>query len=128
MRIFLSAGEPSGDLHGANLVRCLRERRPDLDFVGFGGDRLARAGCQLLYPLCELAVVGFVRVLAPDQAFDAVRKAFYLAKLESRPVMLSAPMDIQQLSMDDDEEYQPSAQFFASERVQPNPHTAQGFD
>jgi lipid-A-disaccharide synthase len=69
MRIFLSAGEPSGDLHAANLVRALRARRPHVDCVGFGGDRLASAGCELLYPLCELAVVGFVRVLAHATSF-----------------------------------------------------------
>ena len=46
-----------------------------------------------------------MRVLSPETAYDAVRKAFYLAKLESRPIMLSAPMDTQQKTMDDDEEY-----------------------
>src|SRR5262245_46093848 len=58
MRIFVSAGEPSGDLHGANLARALRLARPDVEVVGFGGERLAEAGCRLLYPLCELAVMG----------------------------------------------------------------------
>jgi thiamine pyrophosphate-dependent acetolactate synthase large subunit-like protein len=67
---------------------------------------------------CE---AGFVRVLSPDTAYDAVRKAFYQAKVESRPIMLSAPMDIQQQSMDDDEEYQPSSKLFASEPIQPHP-------
>jgi len=38
-----------------------------------------------------------------------VRKAFYLAKLESRPIMLSAPMDIQQQEFEDDEPYRPSS-------------------
>ncbi len=37
MRIFISAGEPSGDLHAANLIRSLRERLPDAQFVGYGG-------------------------------------------------------------------------------------------
>jgi lipid-A-disaccharide synthase len=76
MRIFLSAGEPSGDLHAANLVHALREHRPDLDCVGFGGERLAAAGCDLLYPLCDLAVVGLWRVLAQATSFlDLVSRA-----------------------------------------------------
>jgi lipid-A-disaccharide synthase len=76
MRIFLSAGEPSGDLHAANLVHALRARHPHLECVGFGGDRLAQGGCQLLYPLCDLAVVGFVRVLAHATSFlDLVSRA-----------------------------------------------------
>ena len=76
MRIFLSAGEPSGDLHGANLIRALRRQRPDLEFVGFGGDRMETAGCRLLYPLCRLAVMWFVRVLANAPTFlDLVARA-----------------------------------------------------
>jgi lipid-A-disaccharide synthase len=64
MRLFISAGEPSGDLHGANLIHALRQRQPDLEIHGFGGERMAAAGCLLLYPLCDLAVVGLAPVIA----------------------------------------------------------------
>ena len=63
MRIFISTGEPSGDLHAANLIAALRRRRPDAEFVGFGGPHMERAGATLLYPLVELAVMWFLRVL-----------------------------------------------------------------
>ncbi|CAN5688437.1 lipid-A-disaccharide synthase [soil metagenome] len=63
MRIFLSTGEPSGDLHAANLIRALRKRLPDAEFVGYGGPHMARAGAQVLYPLVDLAVMWFLRVL-----------------------------------------------------------------
>ena len=63
MRIFISAGEPSGDLHAAELVRELRERLPNAEFLGFGGEHLERQGVKLLYPLVELAVMWFGRVL-----------------------------------------------------------------
>ena len=63
MRIFLSAGEPSGDLHAANLIRSLRTRCPDAEFVGFGGPRMAEAGAEVLFPLVDLAVMWFSRVL-----------------------------------------------------------------
>ena len=63
MRIFLCAGEASGDVHGANLIRALRQRRPDVECVGFGGERMEAAGCHLLYPLARLAVMWFLRVL-----------------------------------------------------------------
>ena len=46
MRIFLSAGEPSGDLHASNLVRELKKVDPSVECVGFGGERMAQAGCQ----------------------------------------------------------------------------------
>lgn len=58
MRIFVSAGEPSGDLHGANLVHALRQARSDAEIVGLGGERMAAAGCRLLFPMAELAVMG----------------------------------------------------------------------
>jgi lipid-A-disaccharide synthase len=64
MRLFLSAGEPSGDLHGANLAALLKRRFPDAELVGFGGERMAAAGVRLLYPLCDLAVMWLGRVLA----------------------------------------------------------------
>lgn len=63
MRIFVSAGEPSGDLHGSNLIRELRARRPDVQCVGFGGPKMAAAGCELLFELTRLAVMGFGPVL-----------------------------------------------------------------
>ena len=63
MRIFFSVGEPSGDTHGANLIAAIRERAPQAEFVGFGGPRMAAAGCQLHYDLTRLAVMWFARVL-----------------------------------------------------------------
>jgi lipid-A-disaccharide synthase len=69
LRIFLSAGEPSGDLHGSNLAVALRRAHPGVRCVGFGGDRMEAAGCELLYPLCRLAVMGLTRVLANATEF-----------------------------------------------------------
>jgi lipid-A-disaccharide synthase len=63
MKIFLSVGEPSGDLHGANLVRSLQARHPGLECVGFGGPKMATAGCRLEVDLTEYAVMGFTQVL-----------------------------------------------------------------
>jgi lipid-A-disaccharide synthase len=62
MRIFISAGEPSGDLHAANLIRSLQGRFPEAHFDGFGGERMAAAGANLLYPLANLAVMWFLNV------------------------------------------------------------------
>lgn len=63
MRIFVSAGEPSGDLHAANLIRSLRKRWPEAEFVGFGGPRMREAGACLQFELVSLAVMWFGRVL-----------------------------------------------------------------
>ncbi len=72
MKIFFSVGEPSGDLHGANLIRELRKRDPQLEFVGLGGPRMATAGCELHYDLTQLAVMWFLRVLLNLPTFFAV--------------------------------------------------------
>lgn len=63
MKIFFSVGEPSGDLHGANLIRELRRQRPDIECVGFGGPKMAAAGCQLHFDLTSLAVMWIARVI-----------------------------------------------------------------
>jgi lipid-A-disaccharide synthase len=63
MKIFFSVGEPSGDLHAANLIRELRRQHPDLEAVGYGGPLMAAAGCQLHADLTALAVMWFLRVL-----------------------------------------------------------------
>jgi len=73
----------------------------------------------------EACESGFVRILSPETAYDTVRRAFYLAKLESRPIMLSAPMDTQQKTMDDDEEYVTSSAILGANRIQPNPDSLQ---
>jgi lipid-A-disaccharide synthase len=62
-RVFLSAGEPSGDLHGARVAEALRRRWPDAELFGLGGDRMAAAGVHLLAHVDQLAVMGFVEVL-----------------------------------------------------------------
>ncbi len=64
MRIFFSVGEPSGDLHGANLVRALTACRSDIECVGFGGPLMEAAGCRLHTDLTALAVMGVTRVVA----------------------------------------------------------------
>jgi lipid-A-disaccharide synthase len=63
MIIFFSVGEPSGDLHGANLVRALRSRNSDIQCVGFGGPRMEAAGCELHQDLTQLAIMWIGRVL-----------------------------------------------------------------
>lgn len=71
-RIFLSAGEPSGDLHGSNLIHALRRLRPDVVCEGFGGERMEAAGCQLHYPLSSTAIVGLWPALASVPKFVGI--------------------------------------------------------
>lgn len=61
--IYLIAGEASGDVLGGRLMAALRARRPDLRFAGIGGERMAAAGLPSLFPMHELALMGFLEVL-----------------------------------------------------------------
>ena len=63
MRIFFSAGEPSGDQHVAHLLEEFRQRRSDFSAEGFGGPAMREQGCRLLHDTSSLAVMGFLRVV-----------------------------------------------------------------
>ena len=63
LQIFFSAGEPSGDVHGANLIRQLHQRCDRFEAVGYGGPEMAAAGCRLHADLTDLAVMWFLRAL-----------------------------------------------------------------
>jgi len=76
MRVFVSAGEPSGDHHAALLVRAIRERRPDVEFAGLGGPHMAAEGVDLVADLTRLAVMWFLRVILNIHRFvDLARRA-----------------------------------------------------
>jgi lipid-A-disaccharide synthase len=72
MHLFVSAGEPSGDLHGSNLIGAIRARNPGAQVSAFGGDRMRAAGAELLFPLTDLAVMWFGRALANLPTFFRV--------------------------------------------------------
>ncbi|MDR1925468.1 MAG: lipid-A-disaccharide synthase [Planctomycetaceae bacterium] len=57
MKLFFSAGEPSGDVHAAALMYRMRERLPESQFVGVGGQNMRRAGCELLADLAQIGVM-----------------------------------------------------------------------
>jgi lipid-A-disaccharide synthase len=60
LRVLLVAGEASGDLHGAALVRALRQRVPNIAVAGVGGPRLRAAGMEVLEDTEHVATMGFV--------------------------------------------------------------------
>ncbi|HEX9937449.1 MAG TPA: lipid-A-disaccharide synthase [Longimicrobium sp.] len=90
--IFISAGEESGDLHGAALARALRARFPHARLVGLGGARMKAEGVELMAGLQELAVMGFVEVLRHLPFFIDLKKRVFAA-LERERVDLVIPID-----------------------------------
>jgi lipid-A-disaccharide synthase len=83
--ILLSAGEASGDLHGATLCRALRELHPGVRLIGMGGPRMAAAGMELVADVSGHAVVGTSEALG---RLPRLYRAYRLLKarlIEERP-------------------------------------------
>ena len=74
-RIFISAGEPSGDLHGAGVVRALRTRYPDATIEALGGAQMQQAGAVLRYRMEGLAAFGLVEIVTKIRAHYRLLKA-----------------------------------------------------
>lgn len=94
MKIFFSVGEPSGDLHGANLIRALQSRNDDLQCVGFGGPRMAEAGCDLHRDLTKLAIMWIGRALLHYPKFRSyVRQAddYFASERPDAVVLIDYP-------------------------------------
>jgi len=79
-RVYISAGEPSGDAHAAPVAAALRRRLPGVELEAFGGPLLERAGALVLDRMEAFSVVGFVEALAKIPAhyrlLGRVRAAF----------------------------------------------------
>jgi len=78
-KIFIVAGEASGDLHAADLARALLSLDPEVTLLGMGAEQMRRAGVKLLVDAKKLAAVGFTEVLsrlaALTRAFRRLRTA-----------------------------------------------------
>ena len=74
MKVGIVAGEASGDLLGAHLVRALSNRVPGIEFIGIGGPKMQAAGVSSLFPMEKLAVRGYVEVLRHYREIINIRR------------------------------------------------------
>lgn len=63
MKVYLIAGEPSGDLLGARLMRALADKCPEIKFCGVGGESMESEGLKSLFDIADLAVMGLAEVV-----------------------------------------------------------------
>lgn len=84
-KLLIVAGEPSGDLHGANLVKELKKLTPDVEFFGIGGDRMKKEGVDLIYHMNDISVVGVLEVLSRLNLIRKAMRSLYYAMKERNP-------------------------------------------
>ncbi|HUN65715.1 MAG TPA: lipid-A-disaccharide synthase [Bacteroidota bacterium] len=84
-RIMIVAGEPSGDLHGAGVVRELKRRNPACDVFGIGGDLMISAGLDAVFHIRELSVMGFWEVVRHLPTLKAVERTLAALLRGRRP-------------------------------------------
>jgi lipid-A-disaccharide synthase len=87
LTIGVVAGEASGDLLGAHLIKALRASLPQARFIGIGGPRMQSAGLEALYPMEKLAVRGYVEVLRHYLEIVGIRRRLARRFLAEPPAL-----------------------------------------
>ena len=63
LKIMFSAGEVSGDVHGASLAQEIHKLSPEIELIGFGGDLMASAGVRLFKNFRDYNIMGVLEVV-----------------------------------------------------------------
>jgi lipid-A-disaccharide synthase len=85
MNIGIVAGEASGDLLGASLIKAFKVLHPDIKFVGIGGPAMQAAGCKSLYEMERLSVMGLVEPLFHLPDLFKIRRGLYQYFTTNKP-------------------------------------------
>lgn len=85
LRIALVAGEASGDILGSGLMRAIKARHPDAEFIGVGGPLMEAQGMTSYFPMERLSVMGLVEVLGRLKELLARRKLLIQTLIDEKP-------------------------------------------
>lgn len=88
MKIMFSAGEASGDTHGASVAKALLEKYPKAQLFGMGGDLMKQAGVDIIYDIQQLGFIGIVEILKHLPTFFKLRSFLKGAMLREKPDVL----------------------------------------
>lgn len=93
LRLALVVGEESGDQLAAGLIDAIRRRRPDATFVGVAGERMRARGMESIFPISDVAVMGFAIVTQLPRIIRRVHKAVdaVLAAAPDALVIIDSP-------------------------------------
>lgn len=72
IKIFITAGEPSGDKHAARLMKAIKKKIPDCKFIGFGGSEMQAQGLNSIISMGDISVVGFWEVVKKYSLFRSL--------------------------------------------------------
>jgi lipid-A-disaccharide synthase len=87
-KIMFSAGEVSGDMHGAELAAALRDIEPDIRMIGFGGSQMEAAGVELCRNMQDYNVMGFWEVFCNLRRMFRLRDVLLQAMQREKPDLL----------------------------------------
>jgi lipid-A-disaccharide synthase len=85
LRVALVAGEASGDILGSGLMRAIKARHPQVEFIGVGGPLMEAEGMVSYFPMERLSVMGLVEVLGRLRELMARRKALIQTLIDEKP-------------------------------------------
>ncbi|MBE9638010.1 lipid-A-disaccharide synthase [Salipiger mangrovisoli] len=88
MKVFIIAGEPSGDKLGGALMQGLKTLVPDVSFEGIGGERMLEEGLQSLFPMDEISIMGITEILRNYGALKARIRQTAEAVVAAKPDVL----------------------------------------
>lgn len=83
--VMIVAGEASGDLHGAGVVRELKKKNPTIDIFGIGGDKMEKEGMSLTFHVREMSFMGFVEVVKHLPLIRVVEKTLEQLLILKKP-------------------------------------------
>lgn len=85
LKIGICAGEQSGDVLAAELIKAIQKKHPDAEFVGIAGPQMQALGCKPLFPVSDLSVMGVAEVLPKIPAILRIRKKVLQYFLDNPP-------------------------------------------
>ena len=88
MKIMMSAGEASGDLHGARLAKEMLDMEPDVELFGFGGAKMAEAGVRLVRDCRDYSIMGVWEVILGLGRLLQLEKTLVESMREEKPDLL----------------------------------------
>lgn len=88
MKIMFSAGEASGDMHGAKLAEMMKRQDPSVELIGMGGEKMEEAGVRIVYDIKNLGFIGVGEIIRKIPFFFRLRDFLIQTMIDEKPDVL----------------------------------------